>query len=74
MGLLYKLSEVGCSGRHIGALCFNMMPFNEFMVHLLPSLLVFLQFLLVISIRLRLVLRVRLMEFASGLIGMILLS
>jgi hypothetical protein len=74
MGILYKLGEVGGSGRHIGALYFNMMPFDELMVHLLLPLLVPLQFLLVVGIRLRLVLRIRLMEFASGLIGVVLLS
>lgn len=40
MDILYKLGEVGGSGRHIGTLYFNMMPFDELMVHLLLPLLV----------------------------------
>ena len=42
MSILYKLGEVGCNRRYISPFYFNMMTFNELVVHLLFSLLVFL--------------------------------
>ena len=59
---------------HIRALNLDMVPFGKLIIQLLLPLLITLQFLFVISVWFRLVLRVRLMEFSSLLKGEILLA